>query len=109
MGVRAPPCVGLDESDRLVHPRPRLVPGRRPRHRSAALGCARCDSSVTAGPPVGAATNVSRVYSGRKQKRTGWNGEVPIPADTCNCMLAPQLDVPLALDRSRPQLVTSAP
>lgn len=60
-------------------------------------------------PPIGVAINVSRVASGRQQNLTGANGEVPIPAETCSRMFAPQCDAPLARERSRPQLVTSAP
>src|ERR1700740_2045988 len=109
MRVGAASCVGLDEPDRVVHPGSWPVADGRLRHRNAAVEGDRCDSAEKSGPPVGAATNVSSVASGRQQNRTGWNGDVPIPADTCNCMFAPQLDGPLARERSRPPLVTSAP
>src|ERR1700740_1372030 len=100
MRVGAASCVGLDEPDRVVHPGSWPVADGRLRHRNAAVEGDRCDSREKSRPP-GAA--------GREKNPTGGTAAVRIPADTCNCMFAPQLDGPLARERSRPQLVTSAP
>ena len=77
--------------------------------RTETLGCELASLPAESRPPTGAPINVSSVASGRQQNRTGANGEVPTPAETCNCMVEPQRDGPLARDRSSPQLVTSAP
>src|SRR5262249_17707103 len=53
---------------------------------------------------------VSTVASGGQAKRTGAVGWVPSPADTCSQAFEPgQRCSPLAIRRSRPQLVTRAP
>lgn len=106
MGVR------LDQSDRVVDPvawsATNCDLGRRAQ-RAEYVGCDRPRSLCESRPPIGAAINVSRVASGLQQNRTGAYGEVPIPAETCNRMVAPHRDGPLARDRSRPELVTRAP
>src|ERR1700744_1305564 len=112
MGVGTATRIGLDQPDRVVAPAPRVVADRDPGpvgQRTEAVGCERLRSLAESRSPIGAAISVSRVASGRQQNRTGANGDVPIPADTCSCMLAPQRDGPLARERSRPQLVTRAP
>ena len=112
VGVGAAMGVGLDQPDRVVRPAAWQA-ARRDLGQIAqcteAVGCERLRSLVESRSPIGVAINVSRVASGRQQNRTGANGEVPIPAETCNCMFAPQRDGPFARERSRPQLVTRAP
>ena len=51
-------------------------------HRTAAAGWDWVVCEPASRPPVGAATRVSSVASGRQQNRSGANGDVPIPADT---------------------------
>src|SRR5947209_4848145 len=104
--------VSLDQPDRIVGPGARSVVNGDPgllAQRAEYTGCDRPRSLCGSRPPVGAAINVNKVASGRQQNRSGANGEVPIPAETCNRMVAPQRDCPLARDRSRPELVTNAP
>ena len=121
MRVGAAPCVGLDQPDRVVHPRPWLAPSRacccaHLVHRSSSGAAAyRIDTlgwdwpsrAPASRPPIGAATSVSSVASGRQQNRTGAYGDVPMPAETCSCVRAPHCDAPLARERSRSQLVTT--
>ena len=110
MGVGAAPGVGLDQPDRVVHPR--RVAGCESRcrgrvgHRTETVGWDWPTRVPASRPPVGAATSVSSVASGLQQNRSGANGDVPMPAETCSCMWAPHRDAPLARDRSRSQLVT---
>src|SRR5690349_22686265 len=111
MAVGAAPGIGFHQPDGLVHPVPGPAAGdiAYGAHRADTVGCA-CPVWVsTAGPLVGLATRVSRVASGRQQNRTGAYGDVPMPADTCSFMSAPHCDGPLARERSRSQLVASAP
>ena len=112
MRVCAAVGIGLNQPDRVVGPAAwsatNCDPGRWAQ-RAEYVGCDRPRSRCGSRPPVGEAINVSRVASGLQQNRTGAKGEVPIPAETCNRMLAPQRDGPLARDRSRPELVTRAP
>ena len=112
VSVGAAAGVGFDQPDRVVRPVTWQAAGRDLGpivQLTETLGCELPSLLVESRPPTGAPINVSSVASGRQQNRTGANGEVPTPAETCNCMFEPQRDGPLARDRSSPQLVTSAP
>src|SRR3954463_8772467 len=112
MGVGAAPGVGLDQPDCVVHPRPWLGANGCRRlfcHRTETLGWDWPARVPASRPPMGVATSVRSVASGLQQNRSGANGDVPMPAETCSCVRAPQRDAPLARDRSRAKLVMTAP
>src|SRR5690625_3005000 len=98
MGVGAAPSVGLDQPDRVVGPAARMsAVGRKGQlvsgcHGADTDGCVEPRVRRESPPPVGAGTSVSRVASGRQANRTGANGEVPMPAETCRRMWAPHCD-----------------